>query len=400
VGEPWATIGHAVVEVPDDDCTVWVADGVYVGDVDIERRFGTSLTVAAVNRLGAVLESSSSVISIKGAQNITIDGFEIRHVEGGDGVVVSVSGRGSMFAENITLRNSIVHDSFDNDLVKINAGVRNAVVLNTITYNPGSGEQHYDLNGVEDVTLRNNIMFNDYPGSGRDVEDVKMFVIIKDSNASGLDLMGSKRVTLDGNVFIGWENGGGEMMVKVGNDGKPYHEAVGVMVENNLFLSNGPDEARAVFGAAGAKDVTFRNNTINHTTAKYQGYLLETKGDNPPNENIVLCNNVWSAGMTDFAKVSDTVGLAEHDNVYWNGGAQVPGYQPDNGMVTDPGLIDALVSRPRTGNAEAWLAQLVNDHGTPNNVVADIADPTCASDHDILGHTRTTPDIGALELQE
>jgi hypothetical protein len=228
---------------------------------------------------------------------------------------------------------------------------------------------------------------------------VKQFVIIKDSNSSGLDLFGSKRVTVDGNVFIGWENTGGEFMVKAGNDGKPYHEAIDVVVENNLFLSNGPDIARSVFGGAGVKNVTFRNNTINHTTADYQGYVFETKGDNPTNEGVTVCNNVWSAEMSDFSKASGTTGLSEHTNIYWNGGAPVPGFASGKGAVIDPELIKGSVREPRGGDAAQLLRILVTAHGTPGDAVVDVADRSCASSHDILGQARgDSPDIGALEV--
>ncbi len=399
--EPWATITHAAAAVPDADCTVIVADGVYRETVDIERRFQTSLTVAAANRHGALIESDAAVIDIDGASNIIVDGFEMRHLPGGTGMVVTVSGSGTTFTDGFTLRNSIVHDSYDDDLIKLNAGVRNVVISDTITYNPGPGEHHFDLNGVEDVTLRHNIMFNDYARSGREVPIGKMFVIVKDSNVSGLDLGGSKRIALDGNVFIGWSIGGGrEAMVKTGNDGKAHYEAVGVVIENNLFLSNGPDEARSIFGAAGVRDVVFRNNTINHAAAQYQGYRLELKGDNPANENIVVCNNVWSGVMADFARVTgQTNGLAEHDNIYWNRGQPVPDYDPSKGTVVDPGLEQLPVPLPESGDTPSLRRSLIEAHGTPNDAVVDAADPACASDHDILGRDRgEDPDIGALEI--
>ncbi len=397
--DPWATITHAADKVPDDDCTVWIADGVYREEVDIDRRFGTSLTVAATRRHGPILEGPGRVVSIDGARNVTFDGFQVRHRPGGTGIVFNVSGSGNTFAEGITVINNIIYDSYDNDLVKINAGVRDTVIANTITFNPGPGEQHYDINGVEDVTLRNNIMFNDYAGSGRPVEEVKQFIIMKDSNSSGLDLRGSKRLRIDGNVFIGWENRGGEFMVKAGNDGKAYHEAIDVIVENNLFLSNGPDEARAVFGGAGVKNVTFRNNTVSHTTADYQGYVFEVKGANPQNQNITVCNNVWSAEMNDFSKISGTSGLSERANIYWNGGAPIPDFSSNKGSVADPGLEPASAIRPRAGDPSALLRALVAKHGTPNDVVVDVADPDCASNHDILGRARgAAPDVGAVEL--
>lgn len=401
-GDPWATISHAAEAVPDRHCTVVVASGVHRGTVDIDRRFATSFRVVAAELHGAVLESSTAAIDIDGARNVVLDGFVIRHVRGGEDMVVSISGSGRTFAENITLRNSIVHDSYDNDLVKVNHAVRDVLIENTISYNPGPGEHHYDLNGVEDVVLRNNIMFNDYEGSGRAQPEGKMFVIIKDSNSTGLDLGGSKRITLDGNVFIGWAVGGAEeAMVKAGNDGKAHREAIDIVFENNLFVSNGPDDAWAVFGAAGVRNLTIRNNTVNHVPGEYVGYRLEVKGDNQPNESVTICNNVWAAeGMEDFAKVTGPIsGLREHHNLYWNGGDRVPDFQTSDGSVRNPGLRSAPVTTPRSGDARVWLRRLVEDHGIPNQRVVGVADPGCASSRDILGNRRgSSPDVGAVEL--
>ena len=92
---------------------------------------------------------------------------------------------GEIWSEDIVLRNNVLHDSYDNDLLKIHHGVRFATVEGNLFYNQGPGEQHMDVNSVTDVTVQDNVFFNDYVASGREIsEDAKHFIIVKDSNAS------------------------------------------------------------------------------------------------------------------------------------------------------------------------------------------------------------------------
>jgi hypothetical protein len=44
-------------------------------------------------------------------------------------------------------------------------------------------------------------------------------------------------VAIRGNVFLNWQ-GGKESFIGIGNDGKPYHEAKHVWINNNLMIGN------------------------------------------------------------------------------------------------------------------------------------------------------------------
>ena len=102
------------------------------------------------------------------------------------------------------------HDSWNNDILKINNGARFIRVENNVFYNQGpgtiSGDEHMDVNSVTDVSIEDNIFFNDFAGSGRpNLNDTSSFIVIKDSNAADDGLVGSFRIAVRRNVFLSWQ---------------------------------------------------------------------------------------------------------------------------------------------------------------------------------------------------
>ena len=424
---PWATLDYASEQVlaqGGSHCTVWFKDGIYTGQHVLHERFTTPMTFKAVNPYKAVLHYSGTVVKVSGAQNVIFDGFEFRHSGPGASVlVVQVRSNEGVWSENITFRNNIFHDSYNDDLLKILDGARFVTVENNIFYNPGASEEHMDVNSVTDVTIQDNIFFNDFSGSGRsNFNDTKSFITIKDSNEHNDGLLGSKRVTVRRNIFLNWE-GGRESLVQIGNDGKPYHEAEDVRLENNLMIGNARNEVYATVGVRGGKNVTFTNNTVvgDLPSASY-AFWLSTTGLNPLNESIFFYNNIWSDPTGTMREFSDgdpaaTSNLILDNNLYWNGGAAIPPgdlvsplVHDARRVVADPRLNanQASISLPRW-NGQAFLSgnkfirqefeRLVEQYGRISSGSAAIgkADPAFVPAADILGRPRTTPDLGAYE---
>ncbi len=437
-GNPWATITHALDSVPDGS-TVLVKPGTYSGRVRLRGTFSEGVTVRSEVSYQAQLRHTSTVVTCFYGQGITLEGFDIAHSGPGAGALViqiqDLLGPpgGDEATSRIALRNNVIHDSFNNDLLKVNYGAREVLVEGNVFYNQTGSDEHIDANGVTDVVIQDNVFFNDFEGSGRtNNNNTSSFIVIK--NSAGLPE--NERITVRRNVFLNWQGSSGCYFVLTGEDGKPFHEAQDVLVENNLLLGNAPNVIRASFGVKGCRDIIFRHNTVvGDLPAKAYVMRLNAEGENPPNENIRFYNNIWADPMgtmgaenpsrpNDFSDtpIGETLSFVLDNNLYWNGPNPIPSnagelvnYTDDvNRLVADPGLPDQTgVVLPRWDpNADTFLSgnatirqefeRLVNSYSVlpAGSPAIDVADPTQSPADDILGQPRgASPDLGAFEVQ-
>jgi hypothetical protein len=436
--QPWATLRNATKEAPDQGCTIWLKDGIYEGHNQLNRRFTKTTIFKAVHPYKAILQNNGKVLSLNGTSNMIFEGIEFRHEgPGADRLVISVHRDEEVWADNITFRNNIIHDSYNDDLLKLWDGVRNVTVANNVFYNMGALEQHMDVNSVSDVIIQDNIFFNDYAGSQRkDPGNTKNFIVIKDSGEGQDGMKGSQRVYVRRNIFLNWA-GTEAKFLKVGNDGKPFHEGREIYAENNLFIGNSGNLMDAAFGVSGGKDIYYVNNTVvGDLPSGSFAFRFNLKGKNPQNENIFFYNNIWSdptgtmgagplssgiaSALTMFSDgiPSETKNLVLDNNLYWNGGDPIPAGNlvsplddDAHRIVADPQIIGSQgkITLPRW-NGSAFLSgnktireefiRLVEHYGKIQEGSPAIgkANPEFSPEDDILGRKRSNPpDLGAYE---
>ena len=182
------TISHALLNVPDSS-TIWVRPGVYNGQVQLRGQFAQGVFVVSEEPYQAVLRHTGTVVTCFYGQGITLEGFDIAHSGPGAGALViqiqDLIGEPGVepIVSRIVLQNNILHDSYNNDILKINNGAGQVLVQGNIFYNQTGSDEHIDVNSATDVTIQDNIFFNDFAGSGRtNSNDTSSYIVIKDSN--------------------------------------------------------------------------------------------------------------------------------------------------------------------------------------------------------------------------
>jgi len=356
---PWATITAAIGRVPEAGGLILVRDGVYTGRTRISRKFTGWLVLRAENPYRAKLQAAQEApLQIYDSAFVEVSGFDVsRSTPDTSAPLAAQIAR----SENIILRNNIIHDSRNNDLLKVNESPRNILIIGNVFYNAqGAAGQHIDLNGCTNATVRDNIFFNDYAGSGaEDRKDSNAYIVIKNSG----NVAESRRFHVTSNIFLNWEGGVGRNFLLLGEDGKPFHETQDVLIENNLMIGNSQNQMRSAFGAKGVKDVVFRNNTIvGDLPSSAFAMRLNREASNLANRNLRFLNNVWSdptGTMRNFSdgRPDESAELELRNNLYWNGGNDVP-----RGSVLSPSDDpEAMFQDPRLPSADGLVLPRWNE---------------------------------------
>lgn len=414
---PWATISTAVRNVPVTGGTILVRDGTYQGNVRIQRKFTGVLVISAEHRYAAKLRSpNSQTLSVWDAANVVITGFDIARSTCPTSIPLLAQIARS---ESIALIDNILHDSFNNDVLKINENSRNLLIAgNAISNSQGGSGQHIDINGAANVNVRDNILFNYTAGTGVRGNDTHGFIVAKNSGS----VPESRDIRIINNVFLNYEGNTGSNFVLLGEDGYAFHEVQGVIIENNLMLGNSSNRMRAPLGIKSAKDVTFRNNTVfGDLPSSAFAFRMNREGSNPRNRDIRYWNNIWADPVGTMGNFSDgyreeSVSVELDNNIYWNNGALVCGcssydYTDDpRHTIANPVLTKPVsVVMPRWWGTQFSSAKktvreeferLVTTYGLPGTGSAAIgrSDPAKSPARDIFGRLRgPDPDTGAVE---
>lgn len=424
--KPWKTINFSLSAIPDGN-TLVVKEGVYTENIKISKTFSKGLLLKSEVPYLATLTSNQRVVAlVKEAANIIIEGFEITHnTVKAKPLVVHIDGWGGDSVKNISLRNNIIHDSYNNDLLKINNGAEHITVECNMFYNQGDSDEHIDVNSVANITISDNVFFNNFAKSKREItQKSSSYIVIKDSNGDDDRFLGAVSIKVMRNVFLNWQGSHGQGFVSVGEDGKPYFEAKNIEIYNNLMLGNSAISMRSPFTVKGARDIDFFNNTISGdlpSNAFAIRITQEQKNQKPTNIN--LYNNIWSdpigtMGQGAFESSNDfsdtlfyQVGkFTLNHNLYWNNGEALPHSILDkinpsvdhSKLIINPHLENtSTIVTPSWSNLtqqfddgsfdiRSTFIRLVNFYGIPkfNTKLQIIND---FPKDDILGQLRTAP---------
>lgn len=429
---PWATIEYALTRVPDASL-ILVRPGTYSGRIRVHGSFAQGVTVRSEVPYRARLRNTGTVLTIyndnANVEGITLEGFDIAHSgPGAAALVVQVQDGFGTETRRITLRDNILHDSFNNDVLKVNNGASQIRIVGNLFYDQQGSDEHIDINSVDDVVVEDNVFFNDFAASGRPVPtDTSAFVVIKDSNGAEDEYVGARNVVVRRNLFANWQGSVGSNFLLLGEDGTANVEAFAITVENNLFIGNSALPMRAAFGCKGCADIVFRANTVvGDLPGNAYAMRVNREGANPTPTNLRFANNLWSDTAGTMGDFSDTltgdVGtFVLVRNGYWNAGNALPNDLTDViNIANDPQPVtgDPRLPSPaglvtpwwnetsgtfNGGHATiraAFLA-LARAHGTPAAGGAGINAANAAEmpTTDLFNAPRdATPDLGAVEF--
>lgn len=437
-GTPWATITYALDHVPDQS-TILVRPGTYTGRIRIRGNFPIGVTVRSELPYQARLRAAEAVLTIYNdnadIQGIRIEGFDIAHSgAGAAALVVQIQDGFDTQTSRITLADNILHDSWNNDILKINNGASQIRVTGNLFYNQSGSDEHIDINSVDDVLVEDNVFFNDFAASGRaNNNDTASFVVVKDSNGEDDEYLGARNVLIRRNLFLNWQGSTGNGFVLFGEDGTANFEAFDCRVENNLLLGNAANTMRSPLGVKGSRDIVFRHNTVvGNLPANAYATRINREEDNPPIEAIRFAHNVFADGagsMTDFSDtLPEDLSLARPSllvrNAYWNAGAALPNDPTDALNITGDATrvtTDPLLPAPAAVQNPYWIlglgqfnggymrirdafVALVEAYGKPAAGSALIDAAVAGADvpaDDILGRPRPAQgaDLGCYEVQ-
>ena len=428
---PYATITYALDRAVAGDL-VLVAAGRYDGRVRLRGRFDPPVTVRSADPYRAQLRHDATVLTafdeVRGAEGLIIEGFDIAHSgPGADGLVVQLQSTSGQPTRGLTLRDNIIHDSWNNDLLKINNGATGIRVLGNLFYNQQGSDEHIDVNSVTDVLIEGNVFFNDFAASGRaNGNDTSAYVVVKDSNGGSDGILGSSNVRIRRNLFLNWQGSPGSNFVLCGEDGTANFEAFDLLIENNLFLGNSSHPIRAAYGVKGCRDVVFRANTVvGDLPGNAYAFRFNREGSNPLLQRLSLHNNIWSdpgGSMQRFSTTppADTASFSFQRNLVFNGGNALPSNPADLINAQDdpePVRGDPLLPAQAGLQAPAWqpgsarfvggkarIAEVFYDlaerFGRPARSGAGVGQANAAQMpvDDLLGDPRPAPaSLGALE---
>jgi hypothetical protein len=348
---PFKTVKFALETLfaanPAGGCQITVKDGDYDACGYINSiRFENPILIKAERQYKVRVKGSSHrTMYMTNSKNIIISGFEF--VGNANDKTLAYLMQIEL-SENIVLENNIIHDSYNNDLLKLNERCDGCEIRNNIFYNQntGGGDEHIDANGVYNTTIEGNIFFNDYEASGRTASNAGFYFILFKSSSSTDITTASRTAVVRKNVFLNWWGAADASYIGLGEDGKSFYEMRDIEISDNLFINNDTTAAgnfrnrmAGLLTVKNAKNVVFKNNISNgfvqhsanaDNAAGGFGYAvrLSKEGTNPePLDNVQIINNSFAdysgrMGMIAAGTSAMITNVTADGNNYFNNGKE------------------------------------------------------------------------------
>ena len=208
--DPWLSITYAMSHVQAGD-TILVRPGTYHAQVQLTGFFlSANVVVKSEIPYQARLRHTDHVVTFYQSVGVVLEGFDIAHTGPGSApLVVHVSGFGDGQTHHVSLLNNIIHDSYDNDLLKINDGCHDILVRGNMFYNQQGSDELIDVNSARSVIVEENIFSSAFAQAGRSevIGHVKSHMVIKDSNGDSDMFLGPVKIEFPDLPYLVIEQG-------------------------------------------------------------------------------------------------------------------------------------------------------------------------------------------------
>jgi len=380
------------------------------------------VTLRAENPYHACLVCNGEMFYIAGASNLIISGFEFKQEGPGSKPLIMQIAEDS---HHIVVENNVFHDTYNNDLLKIGHAPYKIVIRNNIFYNNAYHQHQVDINGgARDIEFTDNILFNDFKGSGRDVIINNPWIVIKTSLheiAPGT----TNHINIRRCIFLNYQSADAAgSFISLGKDGGTHEEFSDICIENCLFLFNSEYKFSGAIQLNRGKNITIRNNTF-YGKEPHRHFFLTSHGKSTGNPcGVKIYNNIFASPAGSIGKFSGTddnnyEGEILDCNLFWNmsssSNEDFSMWKDKNRIIADPmlpPLEDVILPRwdrekgsflsGNTTIREEFI-RLARMYGAPKKGSKAIgaAKAENAPVDDILGRVRNAwksrPDIGAFE---
>lgn len=408
---PWASIRHALSQVPDAPGVVILVDAGRYADESgggWARHFESSVTLRSAQRYQAELfVDGDRSLEIAGS-GIALGGFRLRHAASpGDPAAAPALLR--ITGARLRISDCRFLEAAQGDLVAIEGGARDVILEHNLLAAPGPGGNGIRVADASAVRIAGNILSDAGTRLAAASDRTLIRAGLAYRRADRLVAGRSRDLRIERNILIHAADSPGTALIDLGTAIDPSDEpyARDVAIESNLFLGLPGKRLLAPLRLTASQGVTVRANTVLGDFPALAFLVFAREANTAAFHNNILSDPTGS--MDPLAPGAAPSDISAHTTLYWNAGRPIPELGPIRpdldpaAILADPRLPDPAdldpASLPRPDEAIAdTFARLARFAATAAGSPAiDRADGAQMPLLDLAGQPRGVPDIGALE---